>query len=469
VNNTSSTDKQLNILSEFRQALYHSAFTARRDALFELLDALLLKGPMPSFPMLALSLFCQRQWPSLYQAIEEGQIDLPWLRAFLAQHVPAQGVCCYALDGVAWPRSQAGTLPDRQYVYHPTPAVNGGNVVAGYAYSLLDWVPFVRRSWALSIDVARRLSTQTDVELGVEQVKRLNEARQSYGQVLDIIVADAKYGNHKFFQPLQGQRCGVVAAMRCDRVLYRTPTLEEQKPRGRKRKHGRRFAFKEPDSWGEPDECLHFEHERWGQVELRRWNGVHERPAAGTPLDVVQARVHLEKDKPPKPFWLAWQAPPTIPISVQVTAQTIWQAYLHRWPVEPSIRFRKQHLMWTVPQFHIPEAGDRWSVLVSLAMWLLYLARAVVTDQPLPWQKAQVELTPARVQRGLGELFARLAHRCGHHERAENRLDGPKAEFVAVGRVIPWSERRRRRPNPPSKGPETRLVRSLHHPGFPRG
>ena len=469
MNNTSSTDKQLNILSEFRQALYHSAFTARRDALFELLDALLLKGPMPSFPMLALSLFCQRQWPSLYQAIEEGQIDLPWLRAFLAQHVPAQGVCCYALDGVAWPRSQAGTLPDRQYVYHPTPAVNGGNVVAGYAYSLLDWVPFVRRSWALSIDVARRLSTQTDVELGVEQVKRLNEARQSYGQVLDIIVADAKYGNHKFFQPLQGQRCGVVAAMRCDRVLYRTPTLEEQKPRGRKRKHGRRFAFKEPDSWGEPDECLHFEHERWGQVELRRWNGVHERPAAGTPLDVVQARVHLEKDKPPKPFWLAWQAPPTIPISVQVTAQTIWQAYLHRWPVEPSIRFRKQHLMWTVPQFHIPEAGDRWSVLVSLAMWLLYLARAVVTDQPLPWQKAQVELTPARVQRGLGELFARLAHRCGHHERAENRLDGPKAEFVAVGRVIPWSERRRRRPNPPSKGPETRLVRSLHHPGFPRG
>jgi len=408
VNNTSSTEKQLNILSEFRQALYHSAFTARRDALFELLDALLLKGPMPSFPMLALSLFCQRQWPSLYQAIEEGQIDLPWLRAFLAQHVPAHGVCYYALDGVAWPRPQAGTLPDRQYVYHPTPAVNGGSVVAGYAYSLLDWVPFVHRSWALSIDVTRRLSTQTDVELGVEQVKRLNEARQSYSQVLDIIVADAKYGNHKFFQPLQGQRCGIVAAMRCDRVLYRTPTPEEQKPRGRKRKHGRRFAFKEPDTWGEPDECLHFEHEHWGQVELRRWNGVHERPAADTPLDVVQARVHLEKGKPPKPFWLAWQAPPTIPTSVQVTAQTIWQAYPRRWPVEPSIRFRKQHLMWTVPQFHTPEAGDRWSVLVSLAMWLLYLARAVVTDQPLPWQKAQVELTPARVQRGLGELFCTI-------------------------------------------------------------
>jgi hypothetical protein len=64
--------------------------------------------------------------------------------------------------------------------------------------------------------------------------------------------------------------------------------------------------------------------------------------------------------------------------------------------------------MWTVPQFHTPEAGDRWGVLVSLALWLLYLARAVVIDQPLPWQKAQVELTPARVQRGLGELFCTI-------------------------------------------------------------
>ena len=408
MNKTSSTEKQISILSEFRQALYDLAFTNRRDALFELLDALLLKGPMPSFPMLAFSVFCQRQWPSLYQAIEEGEIDLPWLHTFLAQQVPAQGICYYALDCAAWPRPQACTLPDRQYVYHPTQAVNGGTVVAGYAYSLLDWVPFVNRSWALSIDVGRRLSTQTDLALGIEQVKRLNQARQSLVEALDIIVADAKYGNHKFFQPLRGQRCGVVAAMRCDRVLYRPPTSGEQKPRGRKRKHGQRFAFKKPQTWGEPDEFVQLEDERWGRVELRRWNGLHERPAADTPVDVVQARVHLEKDKPPKPFWLAWQAPPTIPTLVQVRAQTIWQAYPRRWPVEPSIRFRKQHLMWTVPQFHTPQAGDRWSTLVSLAMWELYLARAVVADQPLPWQKTQTELTPARVQRGLGELFCTI-------------------------------------------------------------
>jgi hypothetical protein len=125
-------------------------------------------------------------------------------------------------------------------------------------------------------------------------------------------------------------------------------------------------------------------------------------------LDVVQARVHLEKDRPPKPFWLGWQAPPVIPASLEVTAQVIWRAYQHRSAIESGIRFRKQNLMWTEPHFQSPAACDCWSTLVSLAVWTLYLARPVVADCPLPWQPPQTELTPARVQRGLGELFCKI-------------------------------------------------------------
>jgi hypothetical protein len=239
-------------------------------------------------------------------------------------------------------------------------------------------------------------------------VLRLCAARQACELVLDIVTADAKYGNHKFLRPLRGQRCGIVVAMRRDRVLYRAPTAEEQKPRGRQRKHGRRFAFKEPETWGTPEEFMAFSDERWGQVELRRWNGLHERAAADAPLDIVQARIHLEREKPPDALWLAWQAPPSLPAGLQVTVETIWQAYLYRWPIEPSTRFRKQQLMWTAPQFHTPETGDRWSLVVSLAMWILYLAREVVADQPRPWQKAQRELTPARVQQGWPTLICTI-------------------------------------------------------------
>jgi hypothetical protein len=77
---------------------YDHVFTLRRDALFELFDAVTLQGPMYSFPWLSLSPRCQRKWPSLYQAVEEGRIDCTWLRAFLAQQAPAHGVRYWVLD-----------------------------------------------------------------------------------------------------------------------------------------------------------------------------------------------------------------------------------------------------------------------------------------------------------------------------------------------------------------------------------
>jgi len=344
----------------------------------------------------------------LYKAVEKGRIDCVWLHIFLAQRAPHGGVCYWALDCTSWLRTHARTLPDRQYVYQPTPLASRGTVNIGYSYSLLDWVPEDNHSWTMSVDVVRVPSTKTEWQVGIEQVQRLSTARQGYKQVLDIVTADAKYGNHKFLRPLRGGRCGLVVAVRRDRVLYRTPTAREQKHLGARRKHGRRFAFKEPETWDVPDEFVAFRDERWGQVELRRWNGLHERAAADAPLDIVQARIHLEREKPPNPLWLAWQAPATLPADCQVTVKTIWQAYPHRWPIEPSTRFRKQHLMWTVPQFHTPEAGDRWSVIVSLAMWLLFLARQVVVDQPRVWQKAQSQLTPARVQQGWVALFCTI-------------------------------------------------------------
>jgi hypothetical protein len=197
--------------------------------MFELLDAVVLLGPVRSFPWLSLSPTCQRKWPSLYQAVEEGRMDEAWLRTFLAQQVPAEGIRYWALDCTNWLRTHARTLPDRQYVYRPTPLASRGTVDIGYSYSLLDWVPEDDRSWAMSVDVVRVPSTKREWQVGIEQVQRLSEARQAYELVLDIVTADAKYGNHKFLRPLRGQRCGVVVAMRRDRVLYRAPTAEEQR------------------------------------------------------------------------------------------------------------------------------------------------------------------------------------------------------------------------------------------------
>ncbi len=408
MNKKKTTQEHINKIIEFRQAVHDHGFGKQRDALSEALDAICLTGGLSSFPMLSLSKAFQRQWHSLYKAIERGTVEEEWLSCHLAQQVPQEGIQHYSLDGSAWPRPRARTMDDRQYVYHPTAAVNGGSVCIGYPYSLLDWVPEAHQSWSLSVSVKRIPSQMTAAEMGVTQVQQLSENRADQQSVLDIVAADGKYGNAKFLRPLQSQGCGIVVRLRQDRVLYQVPEQPKKRKRGRPRIHGKCFAFKEPETWETPDEIITLEHAKLGRVKLERWNNLHGKNDADVPMDVIRASIHLERDKPPQPIWLGWQAPSTIPNNLVVNAQVIWQAYIHRWPVEPNIRFRKRRLGWTTPQFQHKEFGDRWSWLVALAIWLLFLSRPIVQDNPLPWQKPQPKLTPQRVQQSWPLIFAQF-------------------------------------------------------------
>jgi hypothetical protein len=403
-----TTQEHINKIIEFRQAIHANGFGKEQDALIETLDASCLIGAISSFPLLSLSETFERQWHSLYKGMERGTIEGEWLSRYLTQHVPSTGIQYFSLDGTAWPRPRARTMDDRQYVYHPTPAVKGGSICVGYPYSLLDWVPEAHSSWSLSVSVKRIPSQMTAGEMGIAQIKALSENRSNPPDVLDIVAADGKYGNARFLRPLQDQNCGLVVRLRRDRILYRAPTPSLRRKRGRPRVHGKRFAFKEPDTWGEPDEVFTLSHDKLGQVKLERWNHLHGKNDADVPVDVIRASIHREKDHPPEPIWLAWQAPATLPEDRVVNVQTIWQAYVHRWPIEPNIRFRKQRLGWTTPQFQHKEIGDRWSWVVALAVWLLFLSRPIVQDHPLPWQKPQHSLTPQRVQQSLPLIFAQF-------------------------------------------------------------
>lgn len=385
----------------FRQAVYQQGFTRRRDAQFEVLDALLLSGTTRSFPELSCLPVFRRRWPSVYAALEDGRQDLPWLKQYLIQQLPTTpGIQVCALDGTAWPRPSAATLPDRQYVYSPTKAVNGGSVVVGSPYSLLAWVAEPHSSWALPLDVERIASHQDALTVGIKQVLRLCQHRQQQLPTsLLLVVADAKYGTHQFLRPLRDAPCGLLVRLRRDRVLYRAP--EPYGGRGRPAQHGAPFRFKDSTTWGSPDQRAHTTDPKWGQVEMQAWTQLHAREASDTPWTVLRIQVHGEQANPPEALWLAWQGPAQ-PLDV------LWQAYQMRWPVEPSIRTRKQHLAWTLPQFRTHEACDRWTMLVSLAQWMLFLARSLVPDCPLPWQARQVTLTPKRVQRGWGVIFAQI-------------------------------------------------------------
>src|SRR5712692_535418 len=95
-------------LVDFRLGVYAS-FTFRADALFELVDALLLSPLIRSAVEVSQSPVFRRRFASIYDALANGQIDPAALRRTLIAAEPADaftvaGYAVYALDTTISPR-----------------------------------------------------------------------------------------------------------------------------------------------------------------------------------------------------------------------------------------------------------------------------------------------------------------------------------------------------------------------------
>jgi hypothetical protein len=345
-----SPQEHINKLNEFRQAIYAHGLKKRRDAQFELIDALLMQAKVGAFPELTLSLVFRRQWSSAYKAIGTGTQDRTWLTRYLSQQVPEAG-----------------------------------------------------SSWALPVDSRRVTAAADAVMTGMQQIDALLDARRDAGLAgLIVIATDGKYSNQACNRAC-AKRGGIakVGRMRCDRTLYREP--RPYPGRGTKqRKHGAPFKFKDPATWGAPVEDIAFEHHKFGTVRLRRWQGLHAKQDADVTFSVIRCETHLERETPPDPIWLEYLGPDGY------RAKTIWGWFQRRYPIEPQNRFRKQYLNWITPRFQTTARCDRWTALVDIAYWQLFLMRDWVQDCPLPWQAPQVNPTPERVLQSLGAHFTQL-------------------------------------------------------------
>lgn len=105
----------LTALGAFRAAVY-ACLGRRRDALFELSDALLAGGPVLSPIHLSLEPVHQRGWGSLSAALAHGIMDDEALRRLLTG--PAlrdEAAPIFVVDVSVWPRCDAETSPDRGY------------------------------------------------------------------------------------------------------------------------------------------------------------------------------------------------------------------------------------------------------------------------------------------------------------------------------------------------------------------
>ena len=111
----------LNTLQAFRHGMY-ACFGHAKDALFNLVDALASEAAASSFPELSFSPFFERSWASLYEALEDGQIDTARLRQVFVDFapLPAAGELVFVgVDTSNLYRPEAETAADGRWCPSP--------------------------------------------------------------------------------------------------------------------------------------------------------------------------------------------------------------------------------------------------------------------------------------------------------------------------------------------------------------
>ncbi len=440
----------LDTLCHFRRSLY-GCFHRRADALFELTDALLTAGVVPSPVHLSLQPSHRRGWGSLYAALSQGRIDEEALRKLLACHpLDEERTAVYGVDVSVWPRCDAEASPQRGYYYHPSRHSAGQPIVAGWAYQFIAQIGFERESWSAPVDVERVHPTENTNEAAARQVKALL-CRLASEEVTPLFVFDAGYDPVRLQQQFEGWTAQILVRLRGGRCFYADPVGPPARS-GRPRRHGEKMDTKDPSTWPEPTYEHACEDTGYGAVRVRAWANLHpkvqthkNRGSRG-PTPIVRGTLVLveverlprgERRREPGLLWLWWHAPEGIAPNLEL----IWRAYARRFDLEHTFRFLKQSLGWTTPRFRHPEQADRWSWLVVASFTQLRLARACVADRRLPWERryAPGQLTPCRVRRAVLTLLPELGtpakppKPCGRSPgRPKGRRSGPAKRYPAL-------------------------------------
>lgn len=146
-----------------------------------------------------------------------------------------------------------------------------------------------------------------------------------------------------------------------------------------------------------------------------------------------------ERRRRPKKLWLWWHG------KGEPDLDLLWRSCVHRFDLEHAIKFFKGTLGWTTPRVRRPEQADLWTWLILAAYAQLRLARGIVADRRLPWEKPLPprKLTPTRVLRNFAALLplvgtpASAPKPCGRSPgRPKGSVSGPAKRYLAVKTAV---------------------------------
>jgi hypothetical protein len=315
-------------LKDFRQAAYELLVRAK-DATFELMDSVMTTRNASCLAEFSLNPLFNRQWPSVYEALQDCRPDRKKLMLLylqqLQEEAPPTEHILVAIDHTAWGRPDAKTLKDRTHEYQR-------GVIVGQGYSTIAWIPEAQGSWALPLLHERISSGSSPILQAASQLKLVCE--QSVNPVLAVL--DREYGNASWVLALAQASIQADCLMRVRKNACLWSAPPAYSGRGRPRKHGQKMSLNDPTTWFQADTVIEIdEHPELGKVLLRQWLDLHFYRA-------VQQRVNLilvERMKPMSngqafpPLWLAWVGERTLPL------ETVWFKYLRRFGVDHWYRF----------------------------------------------------------------------------------------------------------------------------------
>ena len=381
-----------NQLQDFRQTLYHTLGNAR-DALFDLMDAVLVSGCIVSFVSLSQSPVFRRQWSSTYRALQASHLPRGKVLKLLVSQIPTATQPVLVGDLSRWERPAAKTLKDRTFT-----GGTGSGITVGHSYSTLAWIPEASGSWVLPLRHERLTSFETPACRAAFQLKQVT---RQLG-VRPLAVYDRGYGNANFVNQTASVEADLLLRLASNRCVYGAPA--PYGGRGAPAKHGHKLKLNDPETWSVPTETVEVDAAKLGRVRVTRWSTYHFRKAAQRPMELIRVEV-LERPVGKRrfsPLWLAWLGQ-TMPL-----LGDLWLSYWRRFAIEHWYRFAKQRLHWTQPQFSSLHANEVWSALMPLLSWQLWLAREDCHDHPLPWQAPQASLAPGRVAQAFASILAAI-------------------------------------------------------------
>ncbi len=425
-NNTSSRQP----LVDFRLQVYAS-FTVRADALFELVDALLLAPLIRSAVEVSQSPLFRRRFASVYDALTAGTIDPTALRQALVAAEPPDaltvaGYAVYALDTTMAPRPDAATVPDRAKIY----SAPHGKAIPGHQFSWLGRIIALGQSWFAPREVVRVPATSSPADVAAAQIQRLGADPTPH--LPKVVVGDSHVPVPPVLRAFVGRapRLVLLARLAANRVLYGPPPPPTGQP-GRPRTHGAKLSLRSPG----PPERQETVRLLGQDVRISAWVSYHVRAVPSLVGMIVRAEF-LKADGSPRykrPLWLFWSGPAEVALADLVTM------YLLRFAIEHFFRFLKQRLGLLAA--HLGDVGpiETWVQVVALAYSQLVLARDIVQPTYRPWDPAARQdpnrpLTPGQVlaawptfSRVLGTPAAAPRHAGKAPGRAPGQRPKPRA------------------------------------------